>query len=72
MMQGGRAACAALRAALARLPDDQRTAVECQLAGWSGQQTADAPPPDLDPAVAAVARMLDQGSAMAAGRHTRT
>ncbi|MDP9375870.1 MAG: RNA polymerase sigma factor, partial [Chloroflexota bacterium] len=38
----GRAECAALRAALARLPDDQRAAVECQLAGWSGQQTADA------------------------------
>ena len=37
-----RAECAALRAALARLPDDQRTVVECQLAGWSGQQTADA------------------------------
>ncbi len=38
----GREECAALRAALARLPDDQRVAIECQLAGWSGQQTADA------------------------------
>ena len=31
-----------LRAALARLPDEQRAAVELQLAGWSGQQIADA------------------------------
>jgi RNA polymerase sigma-70 factor, ECF subfamily len=31
---------AALRAALADLPDDQRAAVELQLAGWSGEQIA--------------------------------
>ncbi len=32
----------ALRAAISSLPDDQRAAVELQLAGWSGQQIADA------------------------------
>lgn len=36
----GRAEGAALRAALAGLPGDQRTAIECQLAGWSVRQTA--------------------------------
>jgi RNA polymerase sigma-70 factor (ECF subfamily) len=36
----GRAEGEALRAALALLPTDQRAAIECQLAGWSGQQTA--------------------------------
>jgi RNA polymerase sigma-70 factor (ECF subfamily) len=38
----GRLEHEALRAALAGLPDDQRAAIECQLAGWSGQQTAEA------------------------------
>jgi RNA polymerase sigma-70 factor (ECF subfamily) len=32
----------ALAAALAQLPDDQRVAVELQLAGWSGEQIAEA------------------------------
>lgn len=32
----------ALAAALAMLPDDQRVAVELQLAGWSGEQIAEA------------------------------
>ncbi len=32
----------ALREAIGGLPDDQRAAVELQLAGWSGQQIADA------------------------------
>lgn len=34
------ATLAALRDALAALPNDQRTAVELQLAGWSGEQIA--------------------------------